>query len=408
MRIVLLALALYGWGCEAGELPGDFARSTPNRDAAAPEAADTDVDVAPVDEGADGMAPAEGPDAGTTMGDGEDAGSGPSTPDASMPADAGSAQADASTMVPDAGGVRDAGQTDPPIDATTPNPPADAIAVAAGFNGSTLRAASSDNWTDFQQRDPDTESSTYFRGIGYGNGTWVAVGGTGDSFSMSSRDGVNWENRDASMPDFMSDVVYLDGRFITAGGNGMRTYSDDGAASWNLVSGSYAGHYRAIASGNGIAVAVGHTYGNATDVGIVSVTSDGATWSDVVEGGPQLWNIDFGNGVFVAAGDGVRRSTDGVQWTDVDLADAQDEVVFANGEFIVRGSGGYHRSSNGVDWTFTAAVDAPEVNGFLHGYYLNLANPPAVLRSADLSSWQTAWSGAQEMNQLAVGVPGAP
>lgn len=73
-------------------------------------------------------------------------------------------------------------------------------------------------------------------GICYGGGKYVAVG-----FSSSSgvnvaysTDGINWETARIETFSKFNDVIYVNGKFIAAGGNGEIASSTDGA-NWTFI-----------------------------------------------------------------------------------------------------------------------------------------------------------------------------
>src|SRR5690606_4566129 len=113
---------------------------------------------------------------------------------------------------------------------------------------------------------------------------------------------VSWTDENRELSSFVSDAVYLNGVFVAAGGNGLRARSLDGGKTWTDEAEYYSGHFRALAVGNGVVVAVGHSYGRDEDVGIIANTSDGAQWSEVSARTETFGSVAFGSGVFVALG----------------------------------------------------------------------------------------------------------
>lgn len=274
--------------------------------------------------------------------------------------------------------------------------PRDAVIVAVGYGLRRARSEDGVTWTDFVEVDPNGgDDENLLRGVGYGNGVFVAVGDR----TLRSLDGITWNEEEDIVDSFLSDVVYLDGVFIAAGGNGVRVRSLDNAVTWQDQTPYFAGHYRAIAVGNGIAVAVGHTYGD-TNVGLASTTTDGLTWTAEQIGGVQQsgHSIVFGNGVFVTRDDagGLRSSADGEAWT-VSPQSASDggRIIFAQGEFIFADSGAYWTSEDGVAWTSAPAESARGLDGWFNGQYLTLGWPATIsvsriLRTGSRSSPQEA------------------
>jgi hypothetical protein len=291
-------------------------------------------------------------------------------------------------------------------DANAAPTPAATLAVAVGYGTRRVRSRDGSSWTDFQQVSANgLDDDDNLRGVGYGEGVFVAVGGANQGLSMTSTDGVLWQNEHRDLGGWLGDVVYLNGVFIAAGGNGFRVRSIDRAKSWRDATPYAAVHFRAIAAGNGVAVAVGHTYGQNPDQGVSSATADGVTWSPTQRAGAPLRSIAFGNGVFVALGDGgaCAVSSDGETWTRTTLSGANAFVGFARNEFLVARQGGYYRSADGKTWTQTASSSARDVAAEFDGHYLAVGWPAAISASTDLETWNEVWSvGGSGMNQIAI------
>lgn len=287
----------------------------------------------------------------------------------------------------------------------------DPIAVVVGYG--TRRAMSDDGmtWSAFVEVDPNGgDDNNLLRGVGYGDGVFVAVGGGGEGLSMTSADGILWENENRTIGSFLSDTVWLAEGFVAAGGNGLRLRSEDHGATWGNEAGYYAGHFRAIAAGGDVAVAVGHTYGDVEDIGLWSTTADGVTWSGEQTGGAPFRAIAFGNGMFVAVGDEgrVSSSTDGQAWTDTDLGgEAIRDVAFAAGEFVLAADSAYWTSTDGTTWTDVGGGDARPISAYLEGAYLTVGWPATVSRAESLGAWNLVFDvGGSGFTQIAVGVPG--
>lgn len=244
--------------------------------------------------------------------------------------------------------------------------------VAVGYGGRRMSSLDGATWSNDIVVDPNGgDDNNLFRGLGYGDGVFVAVGGSSSGQIFTSLDGANWTPQ-IPASSWLGDVTFIDGVFVAAGGNGARQRSSDGGVTWTDEGPYFAGHFRGIASGNGVVVAAGHTYNTDPFVGLTARSTDaGATWETEQTGGPAFGSIAFGAGVFVAVGaDGCRRSSDGSAWADCGIAGGGlDRVVFANGEFLVPDAAGYHRSADGAAWSHQ---DAPSrgVQTFGLGFYV--------------------------------------
>lgn len=263
--------------------------------------------------------------------------------------------------------------------------------VAVGYGGRRMTSADGIMWTDDVIVDPmGGDDDNLFRGVGFDGKQFIAAGGSAAGQIATSPDGKTWTFRPPGT-SWLADVVPLGAALVTAGGNGLRQRSIDAGATWIDATPYYAGHYRGIASGKGVAVAAGHTYGNST-VGLSSTTTDGKTWTAEVTGGSSFHSIAFGDvagGVFVAAGeDRCSTSPDGAAWTPCagTTGGGFDHVVFANGMFILGNASGYFTSTDGATFQH---LDAEHHGVVAHGLglYVALDWPDHILTSPDLQSW---------------------
>ncbi len=260
--------------------------------------------------------------------------------------------------------------------------------VAVGYGGRRMISTDGVAWTDDVVVDPmGGDDNNLFRGVGYGNGTFVAVGGSSEGQIFTSADGVTWTPRTPGS-SWIGDVAFDGGVFIAAGGNGLRQRSEDLGATWIDQGPYYAGHFRGIASGDGLVVAAGHTYGQANNEGLIARSIDlGATWETELVGGPQYGSIAFGAGRFVAAGQaGCRSSADGVEWAACGVAGELGRVVFLNDQFLIPDATGLFVSTDGVTWSH---IEGPSrgLTSFGQGIYLAIGWPDRIERSTDLASY---------------------
>ncbi len=223
------------------------------------------------------------------------------------------------------------------------------------------------------------------RGVCWGAGRFVAVGGNVDSRWWTSVDGVEWQAHSADTP-VMAGCAYGAGRFVTAAGRPM--HSVDGIE-W--VSGRDDGfvpqHLRAMTFGGGVFVAVG-------DEGRVVSTVDGTGWdTDAVLGIGGLTAVTWGGGRFVAVGQGgaTASSRDGVQWATGLIPEAGDlgGVAWAGGEFVAGDGGRIFASDDGLDWRPVNA--APAVPRVGHGRMIFGSSGGRLFRSEDGGFSWTEW-----------------
>jgi hypothetical protein len=194
-------------------------------------------------------------------------------------------------------------------------------------------------------------SQSQWRGITYGNGTFVAITESGQYQAAYSTDGANWTFVDSAPTNNWYNVAYGDGRFVAVSngdstGGGASMYSTDNGATWTqvtTVNDTYA--WYALAYGDGKFVAGA---GNA-DVSNNSMWSvDGTTWNGNTSSA-QFFNMTYGDGQFVsvtfssvtnqvnisADGTGV-AGTSGV----LTLTDTTGLSSINQGDTVVQNSGG--------------------------------------------------------------------
>lgn len=254
--------------------------------------------------------------------------------------------------------------------------------------------------------------------IAYGNGKFVAVGESGKIYYWDTANAMSWTSAlSAASTIIFNDVTYGNGKFIAVGvnnGTGIVYYSANGT-SWTAASGTFANELYGVTYGNGKFVAVGHggiTYysydgitwtagvklGNGNLTGVVcgndkfvaigasepyvyftAVSYDGVNWSTVCSGssGGILWRITYGNGVYIAVGDGgsLITSNDGYKWTTVttNTTTSLRDIVYGNGKFVyVGGDQGTFESlcvlkyAEFIDTTITIEQAINELYSLIH------------------------------------------
>ena len=225
-------------------------------------------------------------------------------------------------------------------------------------NGQVYHSTDGINW-------PRVESHPFTRqvnGIAFGNGTFVA-GGLGGIIARST-DGITWTAiANPFGTENIQDVFFGNNMFVAVGQSGRIAYaSANNLASWTAVPNSSFGTstIRSIANNGQTWIAVG-------DGGRMAISTNNlSTWTTVNNpfGNYIIRAITFGSGRWVAVGDnGIMTSTNGTTWTLVADMDTFDEgfnsVSFGNGRFIA-GGGSFGRivySTNGTTWAESRDVD---------------------------------------------------
>ena len=228
------------------------------------------------------------------------------------------------------------------------------------------------------------------RGMCYGAGRFVAVGGSDGAYWWTSPDGDTWTDH-AEAGGAIGDCAYGDGRFVAFAGD-LLTSSD--GLTWSVSPQPYVpSHLRAMAygidaTGTPRFVAVG-------DSGRVAVTLDGTSWSsDAHPISTDVRHVDFGVGtagaVWVAAGSSgtLATSPDGVSWTEQVVGTADWSGVVWGGDRFLAGSGStLYSSPDGYVWSLVGASGVVPLAHIGHQWFG--ADGSALVRSLDAG---TTWT----------------
>jgi hypothetical protein len=232
----------------------------------------------------------------------------------------------------------------------------------------------------------------YNSGVAYGNGRYIIVGNSG--IAGHSTNGLNWVGGFSSGYPSMSDIAFANGRFVTVGQSGLIMHSLTGT-NWTLVSEGPRGFAQEIAGGpSGIAVSDSYgiirqtddlynwrtvrtnvwvnrlAYLNHTYIGVAQgvITVGSGTWTNIVPPVTNhLWDVAFGNGLYVVSGDrgAILTAPDPRgTWTVQPPVSTNDgrRIAFGNGRFLTLNyNGDVALSPDGQQWSFHPAV--PSASG---------------------------------------------
>ena len=259
------------------------------------------------------------------------------------------------------------------------------------------------NWIGWPDRTHGLSTSTgHLNGVLYGNGVFVAVGSSSNSFAITtSTDAITWvvrlttggtsaycvaygkSHNDNRMwivggssgilwsstdtitwiqrtPEMSSNIIFAasfgNGYFVIGGANGSMATSTDGMSWTSRVSGFGATPINALVYGNGIHVAGG-------DGGRISTSTDGVTWTTRASqfgGAEGVRALAFGNGLFLAGGDNGRlsASTDGITWSSrFSNFGTIRSLAYGDGLYLMGGDSGTLRvSTDGTNWYFRSNI----------------------------------------------------
>ncbi len=256
--------------------------------------------------------------------------------------------------------------------------------VAVGQSGTTLVATNPGTWN------PGTNSASgSLYGVAWGNNQFVAVGDNGTI--LTSADGSEWTTQTSPTTNSLKAVRYIGEQFLALGANGTLLTSTD-AVSWVKRDAHSTMTLQGVAFGNGTFCAVG---GGPTQNSSILRSPDSVTWSNQTVGINYLYDVTFGNGVFVIQG--IRGlvwiSTDAVTWTQRQTGsfDYLFGATFAQGVFVAVGgpfSGGSQKiatSRDGANWKLRPVTTmlSPPLRGVAYGngYFVAVGEKGLILRS---------------------------
>ena len=189
--------------------------------------------------------------------------------------------------------------------------------LAVGYGGRRAISYDGRTWTNVARWAEDgSDDDNALRGCTWGNGIFIAVGGSKIGRIAASRFGQRWHEQTIE-DGWIGDVAYGNRTYVAVGSGGLTLRSTDGV-NWTHKSrtkeqtGAWPRHYRQIVFGNGRFVAIG-------DQGRRTISTDGITWTHDAPINEELnrTHIAFGSGRFVIVGKSgyLVTSPDGINWS---------------------------------------------------------------------------------------------
>jgi len=181
-----------------------------------------------------------------------------------------------------------------------------------------------------------TPSGYVWSSVCYGNGQFVAVGGSSgtESYVMTSTDGINWTLRPTGLGLYSwVSICYGNGLYVAVSSTGHSMTSSDGI-NWALHTTPI--KTKTVCFGNGKFVATDDNNTNLHLDCIISST-DGANWT--VCSIPQLLflkGVCYGDGKFVITTSNFKviLSSDGINWTLYDTSTVLSYIFYGNGLYV--------------------------------------------------------------------------
>ena len=270
--------------------------------------------------------------------------------------------------------------------------------VAVGAFSTILHSIDGTNW----QAATGSLITNIGYSVAYGNGIWVAVG---DSNSVRSTDGTVWTDVAAGLTQ-RRVVVYGNGRFIAGGGTGVGSisYSTDGNT-WTNVSNGLFGSVISIAhSGGNNWLAVSDNPGGG-DLVVAYSTDNGGTWinatTPVLTG--QLISMAYGGGKWVAvgtdsSGNSIIHSSDRITWQNATgtFPTTVRSVAYGGSKWVAVANSSILHSTNGITWQPATGIIPTNINSLAYGdgIWVAVGYETGMVYSIDGgSSWQVLNSG---------------
>jgi hypothetical protein len=259
--------------------------------------------------------------------------------------------------------------------------------VAVGYGGRRTRSLDDGlTWIDDVALAANgTDDQTLLRAVGWGEQGFLAVGYR----VMASADGKTWEDRGATLNQWLGSVVRARGLFVAVGGFGLRVSSADGVTWQRNGIDNIASH-----AGSGLVFTeqAGGRFVSANDNGARSSSPDGVRWtySTGAEASKSTL-LAFGNGLGVGVGgaDVVISADGGATWTAAPaLSVAAESLVFARGHFTAVAVGHVLTSTDARTWTDQAVAGIGGNSlAYGHGAYVLVDNTGGLKRSTDSTTW---------------------
>jgi hypothetical protein len=193
---------------------------------------------------------------------------------------------------------------------------ANGIFVAVGNNTTAYSSNGGQSWTV-------VSLSGFWRGVAYDGTSRLVAVSTDSKSAYSTNDGQTWSSP-LSTGVTLGSIAYGNGKFVAVGGS-TAVYSSDGGQSWTNVPLSISA-WSAIAYGNGTFVAV-----SPQRVTMYS-TNGGQTWSTPLSTVVGYWTcVAFGIYPFFSSSDSVSLAISPLQWTNrVFSSSVYPSISFSN------------------------------------------------------------------------------
>lgn len=282
--------------------------------------------------------------------------------------------------------------------------------VAVGHNGLRLVSENGSDWKNLQLG----KEGEVYRAVRSGNGRHVAVGTYGgENIFAATTDGVTWKtgNKEAKYVKYFRGLAFGNGMFLGLGGDPgsvgssspFVVTSTEGATWSDFISIPGKHILRRAAWGNDRWVGVG-------DRGRRATSPDGKDWKDAPDAKAidTLVDVAFGKNIFAGVGlHGLRMtSEDGLRW-NAPLRGEEGEhlnsILWAGDHFVAVGAGATWFSTDGVDWKRESNKDAPLTVAFGNKMFVGANWKGRLLRSTDAVEWKQVYKAEHHVETVSFG-----
>ena len=196
-----------------------------------------------------------------------------------------------------------------------------------------------------------------WRSICYGNGKYVAVAYSSNTFAYST-DGINWIETTNGLNDrYWYSICYGNEKFVAVSDYpNTFAYSTDGINWTETTNGLSSRNWESICYGNGKYVAVAYSSNT------FAYSTDGINWIETTNGlSSRSWNsICYGKDKYVAIAANSNTfaySSDGINWTEISNGlskNGWNSICYGNGKYVAitsNNSTTFAYSIDGINWT---------------------------------------------------------
>lgn len=201
-----------------------------------------------------------------------------------------------------------------------------------------------------------SQPSNELRSVIYVNNKFIAVGNSG--IILSSADGTNWTTETSGVSTDLYSIAYGNGKYIAVGNNGTILSSTDGSVWTSETIDSSVGMITKIIYANEQFILIfGDT--NYMFVG-VAYSSDGSTWT--IDKSITLWyglgsSLAYGNGILYVGNEHGSLYFDGSNWSTLEEDKRIKSIIFTNGKFLVRSGTFANIVTGGFSSVFTDTIE---------------------------------------------------